>query len=217
MAKETFFNLEDQKRKIIIESAIEEFSKHTFLEASVNRIVEKAGISKGSLYQYFEDKKDLYLFLIEHAGQLKLDYLKKQQIQISFENFNEGFESLLFAGSKFSMANPQLSQLVRNATQGELIDESLRKMQEMNRSFLVALVDDAKKQNQIDANHPTDLVVFLLNVISTQFYKYLFEQSKDTYSSDEIYEKEMDDERLRSHIHQLVQCLTFGISPKERR
>jgi AcrR family transcriptional regulator len=42
---------------------MEEFSRNTYQKASTNRIVEKAGISKGSLFNYFQSKEKLYEYL----------------------------------------------------------------------------------------------------------------------------------------------------------
>lgn len=56
-------NLDKEKKIKIINSAMEEFSKNTYEKASTNRIVEKAGISKGSLFNYFQSKKKLYDYL----------------------------------------------------------------------------------------------------------------------------------------------------------
>lgn len=55
-----FSKLDNNKKIIIINSAMEEFSKNTYDKASTNRIVEKAGISKGSLFNYFGSKEKLY-------------------------------------------------------------------------------------------------------------------------------------------------------------
>ncbi|MBG0763851.1 MAG: helix-turn-helix transcriptional regulator [Tissierellales bacterium] len=56
-------NIDEKKKIKIINSAMEEFSKNSYDKASTNRIVEKAGISKGSLFKYFESKKKLFLSL----------------------------------------------------------------------------------------------------------------------------------------------------------
>ena len=56
-------NLDEKKRIKIINSAMEEFSKNTYDKASTNRIVEKAGLSKGSLFNYFGSKERLYKYL----------------------------------------------------------------------------------------------------------------------------------------------------------
>jgi len=59
--------LDNEKRIRIINSAMEEFSKNTYKKASTNRIVEKAGISKGSLFNYFKSKEKLYEYLESFA------------------------------------------------------------------------------------------------------------------------------------------------------
>ncbi len=56
-------NLDSEKRIKIINSAMEEFSKNSYDKASTNRIVENAGISKGSLFNYFQSKEKLYNYL----------------------------------------------------------------------------------------------------------------------------------------------------------
>ncbi|WP_194201616.1 TetR/AcrR family transcriptional regulator [Metabacillus mangrovi] len=62
-----FFNLNAEKQERIINGAMKEFVLRGFEKASTNEIVKEAQISKGSLFHYFNNKKDLYLFLIEDA------------------------------------------------------------------------------------------------------------------------------------------------------
>lgn len=63
MPKETFHNLSEVKKKIIFDATILEFSQYPFSEASINRIIKAAGIPRGSFYQYFNNKEDLYLYM----------------------------------------------------------------------------------------------------------------------------------------------------------
>lgn len=62
--KETFFKLDEQKRQMILKACLEEFSVNSYDHASINRIIHRAGISKGGLFKYIEDKRDLYLYTI---------------------------------------------------------------------------------------------------------------------------------------------------------
>ena len=64
MPKETFFNLPEAKRQRIIDLALAEFAEKDYDTASISRIVSQAGIAKGSFYQYFENKEDLYTYLL---------------------------------------------------------------------------------------------------------------------------------------------------------
>lgn len=79
MTKETFLNLPEEKRKKIIDTSLEEFSKYPYDKASLSRIVEKAGIAKGSMYQYFKNKKDLYKHVINLIIEKKKEILNKAQ------------------------------------------------------------------------------------------------------------------------------------------
>lgn len=64
MPKDTYFNLPDDKKERIFNAGILEFSYHDRYEASVNRIVRIANISKGSFYQYFENKDEFFWFIV---------------------------------------------------------------------------------------------------------------------------------------------------------
>lgn len=59
MPKETFFNLQEEKKNKIIKAAKDEFERVSIEHASIKNIVEQAGIARGSFYQYFESKEDL--------------------------------------------------------------------------------------------------------------------------------------------------------------
>jgi TetR/AcrR family transcriptional regulator len=65
-----FYSLEREKQERIINAALKEFAKNGYEKASTNEIVKEAGISKGSLFNYFHSKKELYLFLLGYAAQM---------------------------------------------------------------------------------------------------------------------------------------------------
>lgn len=59
--------MDPEKKERLIISAMEEFGNNQFAKASTNNIVKNAGISKGLLFHYFENKEALYNYLIEFA------------------------------------------------------------------------------------------------------------------------------------------------------
>ena len=75
MPTDTFFNLSVEKRDKILDAAFTEFSTYTYEQSSIANIIKKAGIPRGSFYQYFEDKKDLYKYILEIIGQQKYEML----------------------------------------------------------------------------------------------------------------------------------------------
>ena len=73
MPTDTFFRLPEEKRTRILEGAWSEFTAVPYAEASINRIVQTSRIPRGSFYQYFEDKNDLFLTLIDEIRDRFLD------------------------------------------------------------------------------------------------------------------------------------------------
>jgi TetR/AcrR family transcriptional regulator len=69
-------DIENDKVKRIIRAAFEVFSNNDFEKASTNEIVKIAGISRGLLYHYFEDKQQLFDFLIDYSINLSSKMMK---------------------------------------------------------------------------------------------------------------------------------------------
>lgn len=171
MVKQTFLNLEAQKRDKILAAALEEFSSQPYPAASLNRIVTQAGIPKGSLYQYFEDKKDLYLYLIEQAALSKLAYLSEHE-SADEEDFFAGFAALMLSGAQFDLAYPQYSRLLSSAMEGPLADEIVIRMKAMSYEYIQRLVEDAQRKGRLRADLPVDMLVFVLNTLAADFGKF---------------------------------------------
>ncbi|MBP2239648.1 AcrR family transcriptional regulator [Cytobacillus eiseniae] len=64
MPKITFFNLPEDKKETLIQAVKKEFSRVPLYDASITNIIKEASISRGSFYQYFEDKEDAFFFLL---------------------------------------------------------------------------------------------------------------------------------------------------------
>jgi AcrR family transcriptional regulator len=74
----TFINLEPSRQKEILDVAFEEFALYPYETASLSRIVKNLSVAKGSFYRYFENKLDLYKYLVELATKMKADLVKKE-------------------------------------------------------------------------------------------------------------------------------------------
>ena len=80
MPSDTFLRLNDDKKRKLLEASFKEFSLNNFNDASINRIIKEAGISRGSFYMYFVDKKDLYFYLLEQYSEILIDNMKEDLI-----------------------------------------------------------------------------------------------------------------------------------------
>lgn len=115
MPKATFHRLSSEKKNSLMSTCFAEFANNSFAEASISSIVKSLGIAKGSIYQYFEDKHDLYAFLITESVHRKyaiLDFVLARS-SVSLEQWY--FDACL-AQIKFAQEFPQMYKLMRRAT-----------------------------------------------------------------------------------------------------
>lgn len=74
MSRPRFDKLPTEKREQIMLIAAKEFAASGYEGASLNKILEQAGISKGAAYYYFDDKADLFLTVIHHYSAFVFDH-----------------------------------------------------------------------------------------------------------------------------------------------
>ncbi|MBO0439537.1 TetR/AcrR family transcriptional regulator [Candidatus Enterococcus ikei] len=91
MPKTTFFHLSEEKQRRLLNAAKNEFSRTSLKEASIANVVKLAEIPRGSFYQYFENKEDLYYYYFE---------LLRQDSKKDIEKCIQKAEGNLFEGIK---------------------------------------------------------------------------------------------------------------------
>lgn len=97
-------------RKLLLESAVEIFAKFGFHGASVDKIAEHAGFSKGAVYGHFQSKEELFLALLEKRMNMHAENINKlieQQYSLShtIKKINAYFNSVKEENRTMSMLN----------------------------------------------------------------------------------------------------------------
>ena len=133
MPLKTFYNLSEERKQEILDVSFIEFALHSYKVASVSNIVKNLNIAKGSFYRYFENKLDLYTYLIEVSYELRMKQLDKLVIDESltfFDILRENFRDKL----KFDLEHPVKSSFMYNV------------MLEWNTKELESIVNSVKKR-----------------------------------------------------------------------
>jgi TetR/AcrR family transcriptional regulator, repressor for uid operon len=87
-------------REKIIEAAIESFAQTGFDKTKMEDIAKRLGLSKGTIYLYFNSKEDLFLAICEHYVKVMRDqqhsaiFSKKEDLVLDSEHFYEKFRRL---------------------------------------------------------------------------------------------------------------------------
>lgn len=169
--RKTFENLSDDKQQRVLEAATVEFADHGYHQASVNRIVKRIGIAKGSLFKYFGNKQGLFEYLFSHAVARFKRPLKAIRDTHSGDLFQRMEKSLL-AGVHFIDEHPHIYRIYLKMLFQEnfpLRETFLTEIQQASTKYLRRLVEDAKQAGEIRHDLDTDLTVHHLAATMDSF------------------------------------------------
>lgn len=180
MPKDTFFNLPEEKRERIIDAAIDEFAAYPYHQARVTVIADQAGIAKGSFYQYFEDKKDLFKYLIELMVEKKFLYINRNMVESKERyDFFQLLREVYLSGIRFAKENPRFVPIgIMLASNKELYSEIYGEHEGKNVDFFKELLDYGKTQGAVNPIIDSTLAAKMLIGMSNALVDYIFEDGK---------------------------------------
>ncbi len=216
MPTPTFFNLPEEKRKRILEVAMDEFATHPYSKASLSNIVVRAGIAKGSMYQYFDNKQDLYTYILDLAAQEKITYMKQEFDRE--DDFFTAVERLLAAGTRFSLEHPQLGRIVANSldsTGEELLHDLYSKGREMSMEFFENMIKLGMEKGELRQDMDPRLVANLMySLLGQGLADYLLETLGVTmreYLANPGIWKELTPEHVERVVTEVIKILRSGL------
>jgi AcrR family transcriptional regulator len=160
-----FAKLRAQQQETILRAALAEFAAHGFADASLNRIIEAAGISKGSLYYYFDSKEDLYAHvarqaltgLIEREGPFEVASTVADP-DAFWDLLSDYYLRLMRA----LLADPVVASLVRGwvvAAGNTELAEVQRELEQSGLPWFLTVITVGQQIGAVRADLPTDLLL----------------------------------------------------------
>ncbi|MFP4383477.1 MAG: TetR/AcrR family transcriptional regulator [Spirochaetia bacterium] len=219
MPTETFFHLPEDKKERIISAALIEFAKYSYPSVVLDKIVQDAEIPKGSLYQYFRDKKDLYSYLVEYAAREKLAYLAPL-LKPEEDSLYDVLEVLFYSSMEYNLSHPRTSGILyRNARERSdpvLSDISaglLGQANDMMRQVLARAQERGKLRDGLDIETAALLIIHL----SIEFEDYLGDKYNFSYRDvldRELYSLPVPPEDLKNETRQFIRFILAGLEQK---
>ena len=152
MPHQTFFNLPEEKRQQILQVAIDEFAENDYDNVSISRIVARAGIAKGSFYQYFADKEDLYGHVLGLLAKAKTDFMSLDHPDPNHIGIFTYLRWMAEVGVAFQMAYPQFSKIAVRAANVNFFPRPFNaSIREQTIAFYRRLVEVGQGQGDIDS------------------------------------------------------------------
>lgn len=168
----TFQNLSQSKQERITRIAVEEFSEKGYAGASINAMVRRLGIAKGSIFQYFGDKRGLFLFAFNTAMEMVKDYLRTVRDQTVSEDLFTALEATLTAGVIFMQKHPVIYRLYIKAMFEDDIpfrSEILRSLREYSFKYFRSLLERARARGELRPDLDLDKAAFVLDALMDRF------------------------------------------------
>lgn len=164
MPKQTFLNLPEEKRQAFTEIALDEFANNDYNTASVSKIVEKAGIAKGSVYQYFNDKQDLFMYLLDVSNREMLDFIQQATPPNPAADFFEMLRWQMSATVQASQKYPVHAKLARRAYTSPLPfhEEILEEAKKLRQEHFQALIAQAQSSGRLNPELDPAIVGFMV-------------------------------------------------------
>lgn len=172
LVRPTFLNLPEAKQARIIEAALEEFADKGYPQASLNVIVARSGIAKGSLYQYFTDKTGIFLYIFDFAISLVRRLLVQVKESTQEEDFFTRLEKSLLAGVAFIRQHPKIYGIYLKILFDQQVpqrQELLQKVHHFAAEYLQSLLRRGLARGELRPDLPLGATTFLLEALLDRF------------------------------------------------
>jgi AcrR family transcriptional regulator len=165
----TWARIDPTRRAAVVEAAEAEFGAHGFSQGSLNVIARRAGVAKGSLFQYFADKRDLYAFIADTASQRVRSYMEDRIRELDASRpFFEFLTDLLDAWVAYFADHPRERALHAAVSLEADTDARISVRSVIHRHYLEVLrplVNDVHARGELRADSDTGALLSLLLMI----------------------------------------------------
>ncbi len=213
--KKAFEKIQKEKRDRIRKAAITEFADKGFIAANINVIAKNAGVSIGSMYNYFESKEELLLSVIDY-GYTILEEIIFRVIAEDGDIFTK-IENLLRAAQQYSRKYPELNQIYLDISSeglSHLSKRLSRKIESISAQFYRSLIVQAKTEGLVDSGLDAEVTAFCLdNLILLLQYSYTsdyFKERMKIFAGEDVLK---DDERM---ISGMMRFIRGGLTPGKK-
>lgn len=168
-----FLKLDSEKQDRIVKAVMKEFAQKGYDRASTNEMVKEAGISKGLLFHYFKNKKQLYLFLVDYCYDMIVDEFYKK-VDLSEPDFFKRVREAIHIKMEMLIQYPDIFKFMEEAFLEDAADikqemeKKKREMTDINLGKFFEGIDYSKFRTDVDLKIVLKIITFTFEKLSDE-------------------------------------------------
>jgi len=203
-----FEKLPDEQRQTILNACLTEFAEAGYDQASTNRMVEQAGIPKGTLFFYFGNKRGLFLYLVDYCIERYIHFFDVNRLDLP----SDLFERLFYIGGikiRFALAEPLLYKMFYHAflSLPEELKEDLadrtRQYAAASSQILLGDLDTRRFRPDISTARVMEMITFIQEGVLQKYQSAMRGQSPE--------ESLRTIDHITGEFHDYFDWLKFGV------
>lgn len=187
-------SMDDERRKRLINSGLEEFSSRGYDRSSLNTILKKSSISKGSFYHYFKNKEDFFISLSEYCIQIVVNKLNKEEVLLE-RDYIKRFQTQAEHKIEISNELPHLFKFLVEYYKSIPHDEYVQKVEKISKNFMQKFLGENIDYTLFKEDLPRDLVLRVIAKYNSQIlHEIEFHKELNTFEERiEYYKNQLED------------------------
>lgn len=157
----------ERKLKILKAAAVS-FATFGFHISDIDNIAKSAGVGKGTLYRYFQNKEDLFFESVKYCADEMYDEIGKKLENVSFDHF---VEALFDAHMDYYREHGDTYLLVANAVtqMPETTVDFFHELHKEKMKSIVSKLESGVRSGEVKDDLDLEILVKMLNVVSQLF------------------------------------------------
>lgn len=203
-----FERLPKEKQKRIINAVINELAAKGYKLSSTDIIAKEAGISKGSLFNYFKNKKGMFRYVFDYSIEITLKAFY-EDMDLSKTDVIDRYKKAILIKLKLLKEYPEIFNFFTKVTfendneVKDIIQDRIIKITKESYGKIFSGLDLGVFKEEIDANKAINVIVWTLQGLSNQL---LEKYRRMNVSFDQI-----DYENLMNELDEYLLILKQGL------
>ncbi|RJQ87346.1 MAG: TetR/AcrR family transcriptional regulator [Desulfobacteraceae bacterium] len=215
MPKETLFKIAAEKREHLLREAALLFAERGFNQTDVAELAGRAGVAKGSIYNYFENKEDLYLYVCRD-GMERSRRAVYGDMDPEWDVYRQ-VEHIFRQGARFVLAYPEyliLYDNISSAGMDRFSEQMSLEVEKFTADYLKRLIrrdmELGRVRNDVDVNWSAFFINSLYIIFMTSLVSGHFKIRMREYLE---FEGEIDKESIEKQLRSMAVMIDRLLRP----